>query len=178
MAGETSFTFTEADLIVAGRERLCRWLFQPKSILIHLSALGAMFGLGYAFMEPCNCVGTGAHARDGLILAWAIAAWLFLYYAVYYFATIGWSVRKTLRDHAAMRAPFTIAWTDEALVHGSLHGTTTYRWEDLAHWGRSASAFLIYYGKRLSFIVPCRALTDKQVNDLDMTLQTVGLPRR
>jgi hypothetical protein len=178
MAGEATFTLSEADLIATGRDRLCRWLLRPKPIIGHLVVLGTVFGLGYTLLEPCGCVSAEAHVRDGAISAGAVAAWLVLYYVVYYYATVPWRARKTFRDNAAARSPFTVTWSDESFGQSSLHGTATYRWEDLTHWNRLASAFLIYYARRPCFIVPCRALSDEQVSDLDATMRRVSLPQR
>lgn len=178
MAGEATFTLSEADLIATGRDRLRRWLLRPKPIIGHLVVLAMIFGLGYTVIEPCDCVGAKWHVRDGLISTGAVAVWLVLYYLVYYYATVPWRARKTLRDHAAAWSPFTVTWSDESFGQSSLHGTATYRWEDLTHWNRLASAFLIYYARRPCFIVPCRALTDEQVSDLDATMRHASLPCR
>ena len=178
MAGEATFTLTEADLVAIGRERLRHWLLKPKAIGGHISALGVIFGLGYAFLHPCDCVGSTTHIRDGLMLAGGVTVWLALYYIVLYFATVPWRTRKILREHAAMRAPFAIAWSDDSLAQSSLHGSATFGWADLKCWDRLPSAFLVYYGTRPAFIVPRRALTDEQARGLDATMSGAGLPLR
>lgn len=175
MAGQVTFTPTEADVVAGTRDWFLRALRQPRMKgAIYVAALaGALLGAAFALQSaapPAHALrGGGIGALAGLLLIAVILAarW----------AMLPGQVLRVFRQNKTIRHPYTYHWTDEGISFESETANAHVAWRDLYRWGEGRSAFLFAVSERGVHFVPRRALSEAEAADLRATASRHGPAR-
>jgi hypothetical protein len=175
MAGQVSFTPTEADIVAGSRDWFRRMLMQPriKGAFYVAVLAGGLLGAAFALQagEPSDRALKAAAlgALAGLLAIGAILTmrWLLL---------PGQALRS-FRQNRTTHSEYTYAWTDEGISWESAASSARIPWRDLYRWGEGRSAFLFAVSERGVHFVPHRALTETEAADLRDTAVRHGPAR-
>jgi hypothetical protein len=175
MAGQVTFTPTEADVVAGSRDWFHRALRQPRMKgAIYIAALaGALLGAAFALQSgapPEHALrGAGIGALAGLLLIGAILA--------IRYAMLPGQALRSFRQNRSTHTAYTYAWTDEGISWESEASSARVRWPDLYRWGEGRSAFLFAVSERGVHFVPRRALSEAEAADLRATASRHGPAR-
>ena len=164
MAGQVTFTPTEADVVAGTRDWYFRALRQPRmNAAIYIAALaGALLGAAFALQSgaPANRAlrAAGVGALAGLLL---IAVILITRYLM-----LPGQARRSFRQNRTTHTAFTYAWTEEGISWTSEASSARIRWADLYRWGEGRSTFLFALSEHGMHFVPRRALSATEAADL------------
>ena len=175
MAGQVSFTPTEADIVAGTRDWCRRALRQPrmKGAVYGATFAGALLGAAFALQggsppdHALRAAGIGALA--GLLLIGTVLA---LRYAL-----LPGQALRSFRQNRTALGEYRYAWTDEGISWESGAGSARILWRDLYRWGEGRSAFLFAVSERGVHFVPRRALSEAEAADLHDTAVRHGPAR-
>lgn len=175
MAGQVSFTPTEADVVAGARDWFRRMLMQPRMKAVIYGALlaGALLGAAFALQ--------GGGPAEGALRAAALGALLGLL-AIGTILAVRWlllpgQALRAFRQNKTVHAAVTYAWTDEGISWESEAASAGVAWRDLYRWGEGRSAFLFAVSERGVHFVPRRALGAAEAADLRATALSHGPAR-
>lgn len=77
--------------------------------------------------------------------------------------------RRVFAQQKSLNMPFTLSWSDEALVAGGNQGTATLPWRDLIKMKQDAGTILFFESDVLFRLIPRRVLSEAQQDDLLQT---------
>jgi hypothetical protein len=175
MAGQVTFTPTEADIVAGSKDWFRRMLAQPRikgawyAAVLAGGLLGAAFAL-QAGGPPERAVKAAAlGALVGLLLFGGILAirW----------ALLPGQALRAFRQNKTIHHPYTYCWTDEGISWESEAANARVAWRDLYRWGEGRSAFLFAVSERGIHFVPRRVLSEEDAADLRATALRHGPAR-
>lgn len=172
MAGQVTFTLTEADIVAGSRDWYRRALRHPrtKGAFYVATLVGALLGAAFALQ------GGAPAPRAAAFGALAGLASVTIFVAIRY-ATLPGQARRSFRQNRTSHQAFTYAWSDEGFSWVSETSTARIRWPDLYRWGEGRSAFLFAVSERGVHFVPRRALSEAEAADLLATAMSHGPAR-
>lgn len=169
MAGEVTFTATEADYIVANL------LWTRKARQTRLLGWLAIAGISLAALALALGWATGRTVRDTI----ADSIWMLIFAAVVIgirIATpylIKHQVRTMLTQNVALREPVHCRWTEDAIHFTGSNGTADLPWARLHRWLHDDKVFVFLQTDRLMYVVPTRCLTADQSQDLNTVAEAI-----
>jgi hypothetical protein len=178
VAGEVTFTLTEADYVAANRDWLRGVVLRRRtlvrySIILAVCFLIGVLGAGLYWNQP--------GWSDRLIGGLAMIAYIILLIGVIIGSSYLLMPRRAgrlFRQQTAMQKPLGIAWSEDGLIYRSANGAGTYVWSDFHRWSDARSAILIYHTDNLFYIVPHYAIDAAQRAEIVNLLTRFGPPRR
>ena len=156
-----SYTPSEADLIEANRLWFRRELRRGGNLLFFFCG-GWIFGLvGWHFgsdagFDPLLAFGAG-------ILVWLAGLFLIL---ANMRRQIPKRVRREFAEQRALRDEVELSWSDDGLTATTAHGHSQFGWDEFRSWTENEAVFLLFHAERLFTVVPKRALSEDQVDEL------------
>jgi len=171
---ETGYLLTVEDAVGAGKDSMYWRLRRPLSRLFFWG--GMIVFTAWTAMPDRN--------RDWTRLSSDILAGVILWLLIYFGVRIGVAfttrsqMRRWFAQNKAMQLPLRAAWTDHAITVGSSRGHWTYDWSDFVGWGVNERMCRLYTTDRQMILIPVRALTPSQRDDIVARLQEAGSPRR
>jgi len=175
MAGEICIELVEQDHIDANRAWMLLFLRQPKTIA-RFALLLAGAAIVLASLEWVEGGGADEIIRIAAVAAAAGGGGLLLCLGLGYLL-IPRRARRLFRQSATAGRPYRYAWSDEGLSFRSDTESGTRAWQDFYRWGESSRGVLLLLNERLFYIIPRRALTAAQAEDLRATVAAHGPPR-
>ena len=171
---ETDYVLTSKDAADAGRDSM-RWRLKRPSYRLLFWGGGLLF---MAYSVKPDVHQDWAHICSDILAA--LILWLLIYYGV----TTGTAfisqlqMRKWFAQNRGAQAPLHAAWTDDWIKIASPRGHWTYDWGDFVGWGVSDRMCRLYTTDRQMILIPARALTPSQRDDIIARLEASGSPRR
>ena len=163
-----SFTITVQDYINALRLRARRhWIRNLALKLVSAAALAAvLLAMVLSGFRPSLTIG----AIGGLI---ALAC-LFLFT---YLVRLPWQARKVYSQQKTMQHPVTASWNSEGYSASTKAASGTISWSDFWGWTADENIILFFHSPVLFQMLPRRALTPEEADDLFVHLAQSGLHR-
>lgn len=175
MAGEALFEPTIADHVVAQRLWLAYyWKRRSMRWVLALMLLLLIGAVAIATIE----VTKGQSPSDAIgSVVWPIVAPL-LFAATQGLAwwIIPRSVRKMSRQQPSLLSPTTWRWDDDGMTASSAAGDSIVRWGELHRRLIGKRSIVVMPQERMLLILPKRALTHAQADDLVRTLTAFARP--
>ena len=175
MAGEVRIELIEQDHIDANRAWMLRYLRQPRTIA-RFALLLAAPAIVLAALEWIEGGGPAGIIQVAAIAAAATGGGLLLCLGLGYLL-IPRRARRLFRQSATAGKPYLYAWSDQGLSFRSETESGTRAWRDFYRWGDSSRGVLLLLNERLFYVIPRRALTAAQAEDLWATVAAHGPPR-
>ncbi|WEJ98920.1 MAG: YcxB family protein [Candidatus Sphingomonas phytovorans] len=170
MTRDVTFTPSEGDYIAANlawqaRAPHRRWLFWLTLALGVLTTGSILLSLarGLSLMDAVS---------DSAIMLAALL--IFLAHGPVNRLLIPRQVRKMLAQNKALLSPVQCQWSNEAITFSGKSGNSTIDWKDLHRWFSDESSFVFLLSDRLMLLLPTRALSGAQQEDLHMTAVRFG----
>jgi len=175
MAGQVTFTPTEADIVAGSRDWFRRMLMQPriKGAFYVAMLAGALLGAAFALQAG----GPPERALRAAALGALVGLLLFGGILAVRWAMLPGQALRAFRQNKTIHKPCTYAWTDDELSFESETASARVAWRDLYRWGEGRSAFLFAVSERGIHFVPRRALSEAQAADLRATAMSHGPAR-
>jgi hypothetical protein len=178
VAGEVTFTLTEADYVAANRDWLRGVMVKRSSLIRYALILSGCFLIGVA---SADFFWNRPDWGDRLIAGAALAAYIAVLLGGIVLSSYLLMPRRAgrlFRQQVAMHKPLGVAWSEDGLVYRSANGAGTYAWGDFHRWRDGRSAILIYHTDQMYYIVPHHAVNDEQRADIVDLLTQFGPPLR
>jgi hypothetical protein len=175
MAGEVSIELVEQDYIDANRAWMLLYLRRPR-ILGRYALLLASVAVFLAALEW-----TGGGGLRGVIrlAAFAVAGGgtgLLLCHGLGYLL-LPRRARRIFRQTASLGKPYHYRWSEQGIDYRSEGDNGHRAWVDFYRWCDSTKVLLLMLNEQLFYIIPRRALTAAQAEDLRATVAAHGPPR-
>ncbi|MDQ8755869.1 YcxB family protein [Sphingosinicella sp. LHD-64] len=170
--GQTTFRYTEADLIAANHA------FQRTQLRSRKALFFATFMIIW-------CAGTGAvmamldrktiwpSALGGFVIGLAVLALILLgnrLYAVRY-------ARRNFAQQRNLADEYRIAWDDQGFESVAERGSFRQDWAEFHRWLEDDRLFMLFLSERLYIGIPKRALPPDQLISLRGHLERAGPPK-
>ncbi|MBV9883994.1 MAG: YcxB family protein [Sphingomonadaceae bacterium] len=157
MDREVNFTPNEADYVAANRAWLLRYLTAPNMRWIG-AALGASLLIGIV---------TWINDGEWRLLAYvAVGSAVFAAIQLSHWLLVPRRVRRMLQQRPSLLTPNRFVWDEEGLEAESDAGLTRVRWRELHRWFAGAHGFVFLLSDYMLLVLPARALTREQTEDL------------
>jgi hypothetical protein len=175
MAGEVTFTPTEADVVAGAKDWFRRMLMQPriKGTFYVSTLVGGLLGAAFALQAGK----TGDAALRAAALGAVVGLGLFGGILAMRWIMLPGQALRAFRQNKTVHHPYTYHWTDEGLRWESENANARVAWHDLYRWGEGRSAFLFAVSERGVHYVPRRVLSEADAADLRATLVRHGPAR-
>src|SRR5437868_10925447 len=138
MAGQVTFTPTEADIVAGSRDWFRRMLMQPRIKGACYVAIRAGGLLGAAF--ALQAAGPPERALRAAALGALVGLALFGGILAARWAMLPGQALRAFRQNKTIHHPYTYAWTDEGISFESEAASARVAWRDLYRWGEGRSA--------------------------------------
>lgn len=148
MAGETTYTATEADSIGAHRDWWRGAVFRRKTAIRYLligTIAFAVGAVGLAWDEPDYRIRLLVGAGYALVMLIVLGSCLALGYIL-----LPRRVRRLYRQTPTSGQEWTFTWSDQALSHSASNGSGRFAWSDYHHWRMGRDAFQFYLNDNFS----------------------------
>jgi len=175
MAGEVGITIGEEDYVGANRVWFLHYLRRRK-VLVRYALLLASLAAALAMLEWSGGGGAAGILR---VVAFAIVgggAGLLLCNGIGY-VLLPRRARRLFRQNPSFYKSYHYHWSDDGLAYRSERESGMRPWKDFYRWSDGSEALLLMLNEQLFYIIPRRALTDAQAEDLRATLGAHGPPR-
>lgn len=172
MNRSVSYSLSEKDLVAAYRRWHLRSWQSPKS----LGQSALVFAIMWLVVVGANIMKSGyegaiAGATVFVGLLVLLMPVMFLWGRWY----MGWHGKRFFRQTPIMQAPCTTSWSEEGLHLCSELFESDMRWSGFDSWAEDAVAFQFYLSKLQFYVLPRRAFSDEQWEDLRDILQRSGM---
>jgi len=176
MTTTVTFTLTEQDYVAAVQAHYLRLIMSRRS-LVGGAILVVAFGVGLFAIWSSHGADPYCALYQGLRAGVFAAILLALVRFVGYFSTVS-MMRRIVRQQKSACGEKEISWSDDALDGRSKYGDFSFPWTDLHGWSSERIGYLFYLNDYQYYILPRRALTAVQEQDLERTVAASGLPIR
>jgi len=166
MAGEVTYTLSEAVYVAAQKEWWWNRLFRRRMLWLLMSmVIGLVWGWLIDPPGPGQVVLWALGSASGGVLVMAVLTML------QRFLWLPYHARKLYRQTAIYDGkPITVAWSDEGVILTTTRGTNRFGWSDFRSWHDGRSAVLLYYNDRQASILPRAAFDASELIDLCDTI--------
>lgn len=175
MPGTISFTMTEREVVAARHveylERAVSWRSLGHNALVVFILWLIVFGLNFEDGEPI------AAAFSATIFGAALLVLMALLIALGYYRA-GQHGRRVFRQQRTLREEQQVTWSDEGLDLRTASVSSSMPWSDYDSWQQETLGYLIYLSDYSGHVLPRRAFTDAQWDDLGATLVRNKVRRR
>ena len=171
MAGEVVVNLSEADYVAANRDlfRLARSAGQRLVDIAAVALLCAGLGAAIAWWD----------GRDAAAEAWLFGliglVVILLLYAIGYLSMPAQG-RRLFRQQSTLHDPIHYHWSEAGFGYRTARASADIAWADYYRWAEGRRSFLFFLSERMFHIVPLRALSEAEADDLRATATASGLP--
>ncbi len=174
MAGEISFTPSEADYLAANRDWFRRAIRQRRALIW-------MAGL-VAFSTAIGALGSilDGEGESPVFTALGFCMLALVLCGLCYFISylmLPGRVRRIYRQQKSFGQPWRYAWSDKGLDFSSANGTAKLAWSDMYRWSDGPRTFLFFINEQMFYFIPFHLVSPEQSSDLRATATKHG-PRR
>ena len=175
MAGEVCIELVERDYVDANRAWMLRTLRRPGTLVRYALLIGGLA----AFLSVLEWTGDGGWRgiADSVALALVGGGGALLVGHGLGFLLVPRRVRRIFRQTASLGKPWHYAWSDAGLGYRSDGEIGFLPWTDFYRWIEGSRGFLLMLNEQVFYIIPRRALTTAQAEDLRATAAAHGPPR-
>lgn len=165
-ANRKSLTTLTADDYVAANRAFARVVYRrPTTRLFWIIFVCAFIGL-LIWRRQLEAQGFPANVCIG-----ALATLMILPFVMYFFV-LPRNSRRAYAQQKTLHTPIEISWSDKGYRTVNDRGDWTIPWSDFLQSSESNDVFLLFQGPRLFNIVPKRALSQDQIDDLRCVIAT------